>query len=69
MSAFPPSLIRRVVVTGVGAVTPLGHDAESFWQGARAGRSGVRRVEGFGKIARRYVKIRRTFKPIKRRRR
>jgi 3-oxoacyl-[acyl-carrier-protein] synthase II len=47
VSSFPPSLIRRVVVTGVGAVTPLGHDAESFWQAARAGRSGIRRVEGF----------------------
>ena len=33
--------LRRVVVTGLGAVTPLGLDAESHWQGLLAGRSGV----------------------------
>ncbi|MGW4563722.1 beta-ketoacyl-[acyl-carrier-protein] synthase family protein [Streptomyces sp. NPDC004561] len=32
---------RRVVVTGMGAVTPLGNDAESTWQGLAEGRSGV----------------------------
>ncbi|MBF9070603.1 beta-ketoacyl-[acyl-carrier-protein] synthase family protein [Streptacidiphilus fuscans] len=32
---------RRVVVTGVGAVTPLGNDAPSTWQGLTEGRSGV----------------------------
>jgi len=32
---------RRVVVTGLGAVTPLGGDAPSSWEGALAGRSGV----------------------------
>lgn len=32
---------HRVVVTGVGAVTPLGPDAERTWQGMTAGRSGV----------------------------
>ncbi|MFE0205777.1 beta-ketoacyl-[acyl-carrier-protein] synthase family protein [Streptomyces sp. NPDC058985] len=32
---------RRVVVTGVGAVTPLGNDAPSTWQGLAEGRSGV----------------------------
>jgi 3-oxoacyl-[acyl-carrier-protein] synthase II len=31
----------RVVITGVGAVTPLGLDAESSWQACRAGRSGI----------------------------
>ena len=30
---------RRVVVTGVGVVTPFGHDVESFWQSLLAGRS------------------------------
>jgi 3-oxoacyl-[acyl-carrier-protein] synthase II len=38
---------RRVVVTGVGAVTPLGLDAESCWQAALAGRSGVGRITRF----------------------
>ena len=33
---------RRVVVTGVGAVSPLGLDVEQTWQALIAGRSGVR---------------------------
>src|SRR4051794_3940312 len=32
---------RRVVVTGIGAVTPLGNDAETTWQGILEGKSGV----------------------------
>lgn len=32
---------RRVVVTGVGMVTPLGNDAPTSWAGLRAGRSGA----------------------------
>jgi 3-oxoacyl-[acyl-carrier-protein] synthase II len=32
---------RRVVVTGMGAVTPLGNDAPSTWQALTEGRSGV----------------------------
>ena len=38
---------RRVVVTGLGAVTPLGIGVEEYWQGLLAGRSGVNLVEGF----------------------
>jgi 3-oxoacyl-[acyl-carrier-protein] synthase II len=38
---------RRVVVTGMGAVTPLGNDVRSTWSGLVAGRSGVRRIEAF----------------------
>ncbi|MGW0736920.1 beta-ketoacyl-ACP synthase II [Streptomyces sp. NPDC002851] len=37
---------RTVVVTGIGATTPLGGDAGSFWEGLAAGRSGVRPLEG-----------------------
>jgi 3-oxoacyl-[acyl-carrier-protein] synthase II len=33
--------LRRVVVTGLGAVTPLGLDVESYWRGLLAGRSGI----------------------------
>jgi 3-oxoacyl-[acyl-carrier-protein] synthase II len=33
--------LRSVVVTGLGAVTPLGLDVESHWQGLLAGRSGL----------------------------
>jgi 3-oxoacyl-[acyl-carrier-protein] synthase II len=36
---------RRVVVTGLGAVSPLGLDVRSTWEGLCAGRSGVRRLE------------------------
>src|SRR5919201_6640712 len=39
--------MRRVVVTGLGAVTPLGHDARSTWDAAVAGRSGVGFIESF----------------------
>jgi 3-oxoacyl-[acyl-carrier-protein] synthase II len=35
---------RRVVITGVGAVTPLGNDAPSTWRGLVEGRSGVGRL-------------------------
>jgi 3-oxoacyl-[acyl-carrier-protein] synthase II len=37
--------VRDVVVTGLGATTPLGGDVESLWQGMLAGRSGVRRID------------------------
>jgi 3-oxoacyl-[acyl-carrier-protein] synthase II len=38
---------RRVVVTGLGAVTPLGNDACSTWRAMLAGRSGVARITLF----------------------
>lgn len=42
-----PSSSRRVVVTGLGAVTALGHDVESFWAGLVAGKCGIKRVSLF----------------------
>jgi 3-oxoacyl-[acyl-carrier-protein] synthase II len=39
--------VRRVVVTGMGAVTALGPDVASTWAGLVAGRSGVRTIESF----------------------
>jgi 3-oxoacyl-[acyl-carrier-protein] synthase II len=36
---------RRVVVTGLGATTPVGGDVPSTWEGLLAGRSGVRLIE------------------------
>ena len=33
--------LKRVVVTGIGAVTPLGNDVPSTWEAAKAGRSGA----------------------------
>jgi 3-oxoacyl-[acyl-carrier-protein] synthase II len=38
---------RRVVVTGMGLVTPLGNDVPSSWTGLVEGRSGVRTIEAF----------------------
>ena len=35
----------RVVVTGLGATTPLGGDVPSTWDGLLAGKSGVRKIE------------------------
>ena len=39
--------MRRVVITGLGAVTPLGGDAPSTWRAAVAGESGVDFIRGF----------------------
>jgi 3-oxoacyl-[acyl-carrier-protein] synthase II len=39
--------MRRVAVTGLGAITPLGLDAPSTWEAAKAGRSGVDFIQGF----------------------
>ena len=33
--------LKRVVVTGVGAITPLGNNPQDYWQGLLAGRSGI----------------------------
>ncbi len=32
---------RRVVITGMGAITPLGNDVETFWNGLKEGRNGI----------------------------
>jgi len=38
---------RRVVVTGLGAVTPIGNDVPSFWEGLKTGRNGVEKISRF----------------------
>jgi 3-oxoacyl-[acyl-carrier-protein] synthase II len=38
---------RRVVITGLGAVTPLGNDVESTWENLVAGRSGAAEITQF----------------------
>jgi 3-oxoacyl-[acyl-carrier-protein] synthase II len=38
---------RRVVVTGIGAVTPIGHGKDGLWEGAASGRSGIRTITRF----------------------
>src|SRR2546425_12799062 len=39
--------LRRVVITGMGCVTPIGIGREAFWSGLRNGLSGVGRIETF----------------------
>lgn len=38
---------RRVVITGVGCVNPMGHDVETVWKGLLASQSGVARTTAF----------------------
>lgn len=46
MLSIPPSP-KRVVVTGIGCVTPLGSGREISWSGLAAGKSGVRKIKAF----------------------
>ena len=39
--------LRRVVVTGLGAITPLGNDVNSFFHGLRTGVSGAGLITRF----------------------
>ena len=39
--------MRRVAVTGLGAVTPLGNDVVSTWRAATAGESGIDWIRSF----------------------
>jgi 3-oxoacyl-[acyl-carrier-protein] synthase II len=38
---------RRVVITGLGVVTPVGNDLETFWKSLVEGKSGIRRIQAF----------------------
>lgn len=38
---------RRVVITGMGMLSPLGNDVKSSWEGVQAGRSGIGNIERF----------------------
>lgn len=38
---------RRVVITGMGAVTPIGNTVEEFWQGIRQEKVGIAPITGF----------------------
>ncbi len=39
--------MRRVVVTGLGAVTPIGNDIASMWEAVKAGQCGIDRITAF----------------------
>jgi 3-oxoacyl-[acyl-carrier-protein] synthase II len=47
MSEFEQNGRRRVVITGMGAVTPLGNDIESTWSALLAGESGATEITQF----------------------
>jgi 3-oxoacyl-[acyl-carrier-protein] synthase II len=38
---------RRVVITGLGVVTPIGNDLDTFWRNLRNGVSGIGRIQAF----------------------
>src|SRR3954466_2329457 len=38
---------RRVVITGMGVITPLGNDLEEYWSNLKNGVSGIRAIESF----------------------
>ena len=41
------SLKQRVVITGMGVMTSLGKDLETFWDSLMAGKSGISQIEAF----------------------
>ena len=38
---------RRVVITGMGVVTPVGNSLETFWSNLKNGVSGIRTIDAF----------------------
>ena len=38
---------RRVVVTGLGAITPIGNNVEDFWNGIKEGKCGIDTITAF----------------------
>src|SRR5690349_22561063 len=42
---------RRIVITGLGAVTPLGNDVPTFWQNLIAGQCGIDTIKHFDAAA------------------
>ncbi|WP_018342313.1 beta-ketoacyl-ACP synthase II [Cytophaga aurantiaca] len=59
-------MIKRVVVTGVGALTPIGNNAELFWQALLDGKSGAAPITKFdaGKFKTRFACELKNFNPI-----
>lgn len=39
--------MRRVVITGLGAITPIGNDVEEFWEGIKEGKCGIDEIKAF----------------------
>ena len=41
------SEMKRVVITGMGVISPVGNDINTFWESLKAGKCGISRLEGF----------------------
>jgi len=54
---------RRIVITGIGAVTPCGMNVEETWASVKAGRSGISTVDGFDGIVRIAAQVK-EFDPL-----
>lgn len=56
---------RRVVVTGLGTINPLGHNVHDYWAGLLAGRSGVAPMQGIdtGRLATKFAGQVKDFDP------
>ena len=39
--------MRRVVVTGLGAITPIGVGVENFWNSVKEGKVGIKTIDRF----------------------
>ena len=38
---------RRVVITGLGAITPIGNNVNEFWNGIKQGKCGIDKIKNF----------------------
>lgn len=59
--------MRRVVITGLGAVAPVGNDVDTIWENVVAGRSGITRVTLFdpGEVSCQIAGEVKDFDPVK----
>jgi len=39
--------MKRVVITGMGVISPVGNDVNTFWESLKAGKCGITKLEGF----------------------
>ena len=42
---------RRVVITGLGAITPIGNSVDSFWNSIKEGKNGIDNITSFNTAA------------------
>lgn len=47
--------MRRVVVTGLGAVTPIGNNVQAMWEGVKAGKCGIAQITHFDTTGRKVT--------------